>query len=241
LLVGILALAKGSILLFLAVVVTLLIVIALGVAIPQLKLFGPFICRGAGTRRCVALTFDDGPDPRSTPQLLELLRAAGVQAAFFSVGERVAANPELAARIVREGHLLQNHSYEHSNATNFFTTKRLRKELERTQAVIEQATGVAPRWFRPPMGLSNPRVFEAARALDLGVVGWTARGLDTRIKEPERIVARIVRKLEPGAIILLHDGGISPDRLLPTVRTLLDRVLAEGYEVVRLDQLLAGA
>jgi peptidoglycan/xylan/chitin deacetylase (PgdA/CDA1 family) len=187
----------------------------------------------------VALTFDDGPDAGSTPRLLDLLREAGVQAAFFGVGQRVTAQPDLAARIVREGHLLENHSFSHLNTTNFFSLARLRGELAQTQTVIEQTTGVAPRWFRPPMGLSNPRVFRAARSLGLTVVGWTARGLDTRLTDPSRIVARIARRLRPGAIILLHDGGIPADRLTLTVKILLDTLKGLGYEVVRLDRLFA--
>jgi peptidoglycan/xylan/chitin deacetylase (PgdA/CDA1 family) len=227
-----------SALLFSGVVVAFLAVVAIGVKTPQLRFFGPYVCRGLGARRCVALTFDDGPDARSTPALLDLLRQQNVGAAFFCVGQRVAAQPELAARIVREGHLLENHSYTHNNATNIFTVARLRGELTRTQAAIEEATGVAPKLFRPPMGLSNPRIFRVARALGLTVIGWTARGLDTKLTEPEQIVARIVRKLQPSAIILLHDGNIPAKRLLPTVKTLLDTLSALGYEVVRLDKML---
>jgi peptidoglycan/xylan/chitin deacetylase (PgdA/CDA1 family) len=89
------------------------------------------------------------------------------------------------------------------------------------------------------MGLSNPRAFRVARSLGLTVVGWSARGLDTKITEPERIVARIERRLEPGAIILLHDGNIPAERLIVTVKMLLDRLRTLGYDVVRLDQLLA--
>ena len=94
-----LALALRNRALFGSVIVALLTLIGLGVKIPQLRFFGPYVCRGANSRRCVALTFDDGPDPRSTPLLLELLRGAGQPAAFFCVGRRVAAHPELAARI----------------------------------------------------------------------------------------------------------------------------------------------
>ena len=186
----------------------------------------------------MALTFDDGPDVRSTPALLELLKTAGVKAAFFCVGRRVAAHPELAARIAQEGHLLANHSYSHSYATNFFTVARLRAELTQTQAAIQKATGAVPASFRPPMGLTNPRIFRVARKLGLTVVGWTARGLDTKVTEPERIVKRILRKLRPSAIILLHDGNIPPERLVTTVKTLLDSLRALGYEVVRLDKVL---
>jgi peptidoglycan-N-acetylglucosamine deacetylase len=238
LLLGVLAWTSGSLVLLSFVLATHLTITSLGVALPHLRFFGPFVCRGEAGRRCVALTFDDGPDAQSTPTLLEVLREAGVEAAFFCIGKRVAENPELAARIVREGHLLENHSYTHSHATNCFSVARLQTELTKTQAVIEKATGVAPRCFRPPMGLSNPRVFRVARALGLMVVGWTARGLDTRVTEPERIVARITRALEPGAIILLHDGDVPPERLVVTVKRLLNTVRAQGYEVVRLDRIL---
>jgi peptidoglycan/xylan/chitin deacetylase (PgdA/CDA1 family) len=225
-------------LVFWIIIFAFAVVTGLGVAIPQLSLFGAYICRGPGPQKRVALTFDDGPDARSTPALLELLEKSGVQAAFFCVGKRVAEQPELAARIVREGHLLENHSYTHSNLTNFFTVARLQEELARTQSLIQEKTGVAPRMFRPPIGLSNPRTFRAAHALGLTVVGWSIRSLDTKIADPKRVVARVTRRLAPGAIILLHDGNIPTERLVPTVQILLDRVRTLGYEVVRLDHLL---
>jgi peptidoglycan/xylan/chitin deacetylase (PgdA/CDA1 family) len=235
---GALALAYHNVALLIIAMAAFLTIIGLGVVFPQLSFFGKLICRGKNSRRCVALTFDDGPDANSTPALLDLLRDSGVAAAFFCVGERVAANPGLAARIVREGHLLQNHSYEHSNLTNFFSVIRLRTELMRTQTVIQEATGIFPQFFRPPMGLSNPRVFRAAQLLGLKVIGWSARGLDTQISDPQRIVTRIVRRLEPGGIILLHDGNIPAARLVLTAKLLLTTLRERGYEVVRLDKML---
>jgi len=238
LLLGALALAFHNFVLFAGVAFAFLIVAGLGVAFPHFSFFGEFICRGKNSRRCVALTFDDGPDARSTPALLDLLQAAKVEAAFFCVGKNVAANPGLAARIVREGHLLQNHSYAHSHFTNFFSTARLQTELRQAQAEIEKATGIAPQFFRPPMGLSNPQTFQAARSLDLKVIGWTIRSLDTITTSPEQIVARIARRLEPGAIILLHDGNIPATRLVPTVKLLLATLRERGYDVVLLDKML---
>jgi peptidoglycan/xylan/chitin deacetylase (PgdA/CDA1 family) len=238
LLLGALAMACHSIALGTATAFAMVTTIGLGVSFPQLRLFGPFICWGPKDRKRVALTFDDGPDERSTPALLQLLRERSVRAAFFGVGKRVAAHPEIAAQIVREGHLLENHSYSHSNTTNFFTVPRLRAELNQAQESIRSATGIAPKCFRPPMGLSNPRVFRAARETGLAVIGWSARGLDTKLSDPEEIVSRICRRIEPGAIILLHDGNIPVERLVTTVKTLLDRLRALDYEVVRLDQLL---
>jgi peptidoglycan/xylan/chitin deacetylase (PgdA/CDA1 family) len=237
-LLGTLALVFGHLAFLFVVLVTFGIVVGFGVALPRLSLFGPYICRGNHNRRCVALTFDDGPDARSTPALLDLLGAERVAVTFFCVGQRVVTESELAARIVREGHLLENHSYAHDNATNFFTVTRLKAELARAQTAIQQATGRVPKLFRPPMGLSNPRVFRAAQALGLQVIGWSARGLDTQIQDPERIVARIVRQLEPGAIILLHDGNIPAERLVVTVKLLLAKLAERDYDVARLDKLL---
>jgi peptidoglycan-N-acetylglucosamine deacetylase len=216
----------------------LAVLIGLGVAFPQLKFFGPFICRGNHSRREVALTFDDGPDARSTPALLELLRNENVPATFFCIGKRVAAERELTTRISRESHMLGNHTYHHSNLTNCFGPRRLREELQLTQAAIAAATGVPPAYFRPPMGLSNPFTFFVAKKLDLKVLGWTIRSLDTRIADPERVVQRVAARLTPGAIILLHDGNIPAERLVLTVKLLLAKLREQNYSVVRLDRLM---
>jgi peptidoglycan/xylan/chitin deacetylase (PgdA/CDA1 family) len=238
LLLGALALAFHNFIIFAVIVSIFSIIVGFGVAFPQMSFFGKFICRGNNLNKWVALTFDDGPDANSTTPLLDLLKAAKAEAAFFCVGEKVAANPGLAAQIVREGHLLQNHSYAHSHFTNFFSTARLRTELSQTQTAILKATGMAPQFFRPPMGLSNPRIFRAAREFNLQVIGWSVRSLDTISADPEKIVARITRRLEPGAIILLHDGNIPAARLVPTVKLLLATLRERGYDVVRLDKML---
>ena len=233
-----LAVASGNWLWLIAVIVVMFLVIGLGVAIPQMKFFGPFICRGNTARKEVALTFDDGPDARSTPALLDLLRENKVEAAFFCIGKRIVAKPALAQRILAEGHMLENHSFAHSNTTNFFTVPQLLADLSQAQVAIQTATGTTPKLFRPPVGLSNPNVFRAAKTLGLRVVGWSIRSLDTKITEPERIVARIERGLKPGAIILLHDGNIPAERLVLTVKLLLTKLREHGYEVVRLDRLI---
>lgn len=235
---GAVAVALGNPSVAIGALVVTMIVGGFGVAMPQLRMFGPFVCRGEVSRRCVALTFDDGPDPRSTPALLDLLRDERVPSAFFCIGRNVSAHPELTARIVREGHLLANHTYSHSNVTNFFGVEKLVEEMTRTQSAIRDAAGVAPAFFRPPMGLSNPRVFKAATAVGLKIIGWTSRGFDTQCSSPQRIVRRILRGVKPGAIILLHDGKIPADRLLATVKLLLAKLRERGYECVRLDSIL---
>jgi peptidoglycan/xylan/chitin deacetylase (PgdA/CDA1 family) len=238
LLLGILAVVAGKIIFFLVVIGAFVVLTGLGVAFPQMRFFGPFICRGDTSRRRVALTFDDGPDARSTPALLDLLREAQVPAAFFCIGKKVTAERKLTARISGEGHLLGNHTFNHSYGTNFFTVARLQAEITQTQKAIQEARGTVSQFFRPPVGLSNPRTFRAAAALGFKVIGWSARSLDTRITDPERIVKRILRRLEPGGIILLHDGNIPAAQLAATVKLLLAKLHERGYAVVRLDELL---
>ena len=237
------ALAAREFVLLGAVAGAFFIVVALGVALPGMRFFAPFVCRVeiATGRKLVALTFDDGPDPRSTPRLLELLRARKTPAAFFCIGSRVAENPALVAQIAEDGHLVENHAYTHSYFSNFYLTARLQRELERTQAVIEKAAGRAPRFFRPFMGLSNSCTWRAAQNAGLRVVAWSVRSLDTVIGQPEKVVARVVRRLHPGAVILLHDGGIPAEKLTATVGLLLDALRERGYEVARLDELMAKA
>jgi peptidoglycan/xylan/chitin deacetylase (PgdA/CDA1 family) len=232
------AVALHKVFLMEALPVAFFVLFGLGVTVPQLRLFGNFICASRWSKKQVALTFDDGPDPRSTPQLLDLLRAEKIPAAFFCIGKHVEKNPELAARILREGHLVENHSFAHSNFTNFYGRARLRSELLQAQAAIQTACGVAPIFFRPPIGLSNPNTFRVADDLKLQVIGWNIRSFDTITAKPQNIVARIRRNLWPGSIILLHDGNIPAEKLLATVKSLLDTLRELGYQVVRLDELL---
>ena len=213
--------------------------VGLGVSFPQWQMFGESICAVATKRKVVALTFDDGPDAENTPALLALLAARKVRATFFCVGKRVAQQPELARRMAAAGHEIENHTFAHSPATNFFSARRLLDELSRTQVEIQRMAGRAPEFFRSPAGLTNPRIFRVAGELGLKVVGYTARGLDRRADGPEKIAGRLLRKLQPGAIFLLHDAGVPRERLLAVVALLLDKLEAGGYQCVRLDELTA--
>ncbi len=216
-------------------------VVVLGVSFPRLQMFGPILCRVAVDRKVVALTFDDGPDPEVTPPLLDLLEQAGVHATFFCVGHKVAKHPEIVRRVAAEGHLLGNHSHRHSRMTNLFSVRRLSEDVGRAQEELHRQTGRRPLYFRPPMGLTNPRVFAVTRRLGLRAVGWTARGMDTVARDPETVVRRILRGIGPGAIVLLHDGGVAGRVLLPAVRGLIAELRARGFEFERLDRMISMA
>jgi len=187
----------------------------------------------------VALTFDDGPDPAVTPKLLDLLARRNVEVAFFVIGRRVARHPELARRAAEAGHLVENHSHRHLPWTNFFFTRAMTRELKACSAEIEAAVGVAPRYYRPPFGLSNHAIVPASRNARLRIVGWQARGFDSRSANPDAVVNRILKRVRPGGIILLHDGSRDPDRLLEVTDKLLDGLAKRGFETKRLDRLLA--
>ncbi|RMG16163.1 MAG: polysaccharide deacetylase family protein [Planctomycetota bacterium] len=195
-------------------------------------------CGGRADGGRVALTYDDGPDPRATPALLELLAARGVRATFFCVGERAAAHPELVRRLAAEGHQVENHSQRHSPWTNFYGRARMRAEIEACQRTLGALLGRPPRFYRPPMGLANHALAAAARDAGVEVVGWQARGLDTGVRPPERVVRRIVARLRPGGIALLHDGGVDPERVRAITARLLDELSARGLRPVLLSELL---
>ena len=207
---------------------------------PRGTLLGPTLVRlphGARSRREIALTFDDGPDPATTPRVLDILDARGARSTFFCIGQRVEAHRDLAAEIARRGHCVENHSYHHHNAFWFLPPGLLREEIERAQQAIATATGHAPRLFRAPAGIRSPLLDPALARAGLDLVAWTRRGFDTVSSDPGRVLARLVRGLAPGDILLLHDGssarGASGDPvILEVLPRLLDAVEAAGLKPV---------
>lgn len=192
-------------------------------------------CRAADDGRTIALTFDDGPDERNTPLVLDALAGAGVQATFFLIGERAEAHPELVRRIVREGHRIGNHTFTHSDRFPFRSRRAVRTELEETRRTLEQITGLRTRLFRPPFGVTNPRIAAAVRDGGYDTIGWSIRPFDTRTHvSRDKILRRILDRLRPGAVILLHDRIDGADRL---VETLITNARQNGYRFETVDRL----
>lgn len=154
----------------------------------------------------VALTFDDGPHPRATPRILDLLAAHDMRATFFVVGENVRRHPELVRRMRAEGHAIGLHSDRHSYIYPLHTSAWVVRDLRRCRDAIEDACGATTKMFRPPMGLRNPMIAAAVRDLDLATILWTAGGRDRGDGTGTRVAARLARRAEPGAILMLHDG-----------------------------------
>jgi len=222
--------------------VGLLGTIALGVFFAQLGLFARPIVGARVDAGVVALTFDDGPEPRSTRAVLDLLEAHGQRGTFFVIGRRAEPARELLVEIVRRGHAVANHSFEHSHATPFLAPRTLAADLERAEALLAGVRGAPGRWFRAPVGIVSPRVAAAARLAGLELVSWTASAKDgTRRATVASGLRRLVRALRPGAILVLHDGAERGDRE-PIAPVLLEALLVEmkarGLRSVTLDELL---
>jgi peptidoglycan/xylan/chitin deacetylase (PgdA/CDA1 family) len=193
--------------------------------------------------KAVALTFDDGPDPRFTPEILRVLAEKKVKAAFFSVGSRVIENPDLTKQIHDAGHIIGNHSESHGMWINFSLHKRLRREIQDTNAAIRQAIGHVPRLYRAPHGFKNPALGDVLATEEMLAVGWQVRGFDAVSGNAAKIAQRVVNGASPGGVILLHDGaGLQgTDDRSATVEALpviIDGLRARGLEIVRLDELL---
>ncbi len=184
----------------------------------------------------IALTFDDSPTD-GTEKVLALLREQEVKATFFIVGAHAAARPDLLRQIVEDGHAIGNHSYSHAHTLPVKPTAMILADIQRCSKTIHAITGVTPKMYRPPFGVVNPGIARAVTASGLPCVGWTLRSFDTVMSRPARLLSRIVRQLEPGNIVLLHDYPPVTLQMLPE---LLQEIKRRNLACVRLtpEQLL---
>lgn len=172
--------------------------------LPFLGYYLPIIHHGKSGEQAVALTFDDGPDPHSTPELLRLLAKHGVQATFFVTGEKASRYPDLVTEILRQGHSIGNHSYSHDNLMLLKGSRHLSEEIEKTQNVL-QKSGVIPFAFRPPAGVTSPRLDPVLRRLNLYTVNFSCRAHDCGNRRIRNLSKKILKRVHPDDIVLLHD------------------------------------
>jgi len=202
------------------------------------------IRHGTHHLKYVAITFDDGPDPVYTPEILDILKEKDVRATFFLVGKNVRSYPEIARRIVEEGHSIGNHTHTHKSLIPL-SAKNTYKEIKDAEAAIEEATGVRPTLFRPPRGVYSSYARKFLKEEGYTLVLWDLSTVDWAELAPNKIVANVINKVRPGSIILLHDSGDlityrggnrnSTVKALPEI---IDRLRAQGYEFVTIDQMI---
>ncbi|NEO99460.1 MAG: polysaccharide deacetylase family protein [Symploca sp. SIO2E9] len=198
-------------------------------------------CLWAGSHNCpmIALTFDDGPNHKYTPQLLQVLDRYGIKASFFWLGACVNQAPEVAKEVYQEGHWLGLHGYDHRSFP-LLKLDQLQQSLLRTQEVIARACQIDPdkvRDVRPPNGLFTPRTLSLLHQWQYRPVMWSVVPEDWECPGVSVVVDRILRQVENGSLIVLHDGHYGGQDVAQTAELIIPQLLQQGYDFVTVEQL----
>jgi len=198
------------------------------------------VWRGPRHEGKVALTFDDGPDPVHTPRVLDVLAQHGIRASFFLIGERAVRAPALTRRIADEGHDLGNHTWSHRSLW-LSGPRETARQVEQGHAAIAEAAGTAPRFFRPPWGMTNLALFPLLRKLRTPCVFWSVQTESRRAAAGRVQLERARRRTRAGSILDLHDADGVPGagaRLLEALPEMIAAIRGRGLSLVPLRELL---
>ncbi|SHK23841.1 polysaccharide deacetylase family protein [Desulforamulus aeronauticus] len=196
------------------------------------------ICRVDVTDKVVALTFDDGPDPRYTLPILDTLRQYHAHACFFVVGKNVEAYPNIAKKIISEGHEIGNHTMTHPQMPDL-SARETHQEISGCQQIVEKTIGQLPMYYRSPKGLSTDYAKTSASTFGLQEILWTLTIENRNAPTPEKMANRVLEKVQPGYIILLHDGRLNRSKTVQALPLLLKGLQDRGFRVVSLSDLLS--
>ena len=208
-------------------------IIALGSYFIQLQFFTTSYCNGSSDKKQIAITFDDGPNPRTT-DVLNILKTEKAQATFFCIGKNIPAHNEVFKRIDSEGHLIGTHSFNHHWSFPLRGKSKIIDEITQSQKLVSDILGKKPLLFRPPFGVTDPPLAAAITLTGVNSIGWSVRSYDTVISSAEQLLKR-VSKIKNGDIVLFHDTGLQTNVILPVF---IEYVRSQGFEIVPLDQLL---
>ncbi|NGQ95247.1 polysaccharide deacetylase family protein [Brevibacillus sp. SYP-B805] len=189
-------------------------------------------------KKVVALTFDDGPDARYTPLILETLHQNGVPATFFVLGAQVDKYPKVMQWIKKAGHEIGNHGYHHCDLHKL-TEQEIYDEIKRTERSIYRTTGVLPQYYRPPGGVMTHDVWNAVQSSGYDLIHWSVDPRDWSLERTASVIANSVKKnVSSGDIVLFHDGGLNQRQTLAALQELITDLRARGYKFVTISQLL---
>ena len=209
--------------------------------LPAFSYYLPVISRGNPEKNAISLTFDDGPDPVATPEVLRLLEKHKATASFFVIGSSAAQHPLLIKEIVRLGHTIGNHSYHHDSLMMLRSRNTLNREIESTQEEL-QSLGIRPLVFRPPVGTTSPRLKLVLEELGMMCVNFSCRAADGGNRRIENLSHKILSKVRPGDIIMLHDSRPKDETLLPywinELELILTGIREKRLEIVPLSELI---
>ncbi|TGE33456.1 polysaccharide deacetylase family protein [Desulfosporosinus sp. Sb-LF] len=218
-----------------------LVVIIVGglLTVSERLLITPSLVRAPGTyymahtqEKVVALTFDDGPDPIDTPDVLDILKEREVKATFFVLGQAAQSNPNLLKRLVKEGHEIGNHSFDHD-----YQQRRLVEQINQTDKEVFAATGTHTHYYRPPGGFLSKYQLETIKNNGRVVALWSVDSKDWRNPGVKQIVDNVMKNVFPGSIILLHDGGYHRIQTVKALGPIIDALKDRGYRLATLSEL----
>ncbi|MBT4478489.1 MAG: polysaccharide deacetylase family protein [Flavobacteriales bacterium] len=154
----------------------------------------------------ICLTFDDGPDPRMTPMILDILQKHKVKATFFLIGEAIHKNQDIVKRIHKEGHTIGCHTFQHKSTFPIYSSSKMETEITQTNNLITAITSMMVVLFRPPFGITNPNINKVLKRMKMTSIGWDVRSLDTITKDSKKLYNRVIKGIDKGgSIILFHD------------------------------------
>ena len=191
----------------------------------------------------IALTFDDGPNQPYTSQILDILKTYNIKATFFLIGKNVEAYPEVVKRMVKEGHSIGNHTYSHPELV-LKLKSQIERQIKKAEEIIFKVTGIRPYLFRPPYGLDNPWVFVEAEKMGYLIIKWSVSGGNGGKEiSYDKILNKVLSKVENGSIILLHDGNrlikeADRSQLVRALPLIIEILENKGYQFVTIPELL---
>jgi peptidoglycan-N-acetylglucosamine deacetylase len=224
-------------------IVALLVLLSYITESPKNQLWGPTITSEPLKQKVIALTFDDGPNPPYTTEIVDYLHSVHVPATFFVVGIAVQAHPDVVRLEVKDGDAIGNHTWDHAHLV-LLSKDHIARELTTTEALIQQTTGVHTDLFRPPFGARDFAVIRIARQLGFRVIMWSVPLPGDWRRPPPRVIAdRVLRYVTNGGIIVLHDGnrGLPADRqnTVDATKLIVTQLRDEGYRFVTVPELLS--
>ena len=219
--------------------VALLSLLPVATTAHEAESFGNVYCRSAVSTKRIALTFDDGPHPRYTKEILKILAEYKIPATFFIIGVNAERYPEDLQAIVDAGCELGNHTYSHPHMRRM-DTEATRQELLHCQSVIQQLTGIRPTLFRPPEGIFSENLYGLTKEMQYQIVLWSIDTKDWAMNPSDAITQTVMSQLRGGDIILMHDYVSGGNTTCDALRAIIPQILSQGYSFVTVSELIKG-